>query len=169
MIRVGATKSLDVSATRAWEVIADFQNVQRFHPLVDHVDMLSDNERGVGAKRVCNFYDDTSVAEEVTQWEEGQGYTVELSDFSLPVKSATATLTVKSTGAGTSDVTFAMEFTPKFGPLGWVMGQVMMRPMMARVFSQVLAGLEHHAATGELVGEGWTPTLARANASAIAG
>lgn len=169
MIKVGLTKSLDVSATQAWEVIADFKNIQRFHPLVDHVDMLSDNERGVGAIRVCNFYDDTSVAEEVTQWKEGQGYTVELSDFSMPVKSATATLTIEGTGAGKSDVTFAMEFTPKFGPLGWVMGQVMMRPMMIRVFKQVLAGLEHHAATGELVGEGWTPTKARANASATAG
>ncbi len=169
MTKVRATKSLDVSATRAWEVIADFKNIQRFHPLVDHVDMLSDNERGVGAIRVCNFYDDTSVAEKVIRWNEGQGYTVELSDFSMPVKSATASLTIENTGAGKSDVTFAMEFTPKFGPLGWVMGQAMMRPMMTKVFNQVLAGLEHHAATGELVGEGWTPTKARANASAIAG
>ncbi len=40
---------------------------------------------------------------------------------------------------------------------------------MTKVFNQVLAGLEHHAVTGELVGEGWTPTKARANASAIAG
>ncbi len=44
-----------------------------------------------------------------------------------------------------------MDYDPKFGPVGWLMDAVMMRPMMAGMFDQVLAGLEHHLRTGEIV------------------
>lgn len=155
MTTVHTTKTLNVPATQAWEIIADFGGVHRHSSAVDYVDMRSTAERGVGATRVCHFYDKTSVTEEITDWHEGKGYTVQLSKFSMPLKEAAATLSVKDTGAGTCEATFVMEFIPKFGPLGWVMGQVLMRPMMRKVFSQVLAGLAHHAATGEDIGEGW--------------
>ena len=155
MTTVHTTKTLNVPATQAWEIIADFGGVHRHSSAVDYVDMRSTAERGVGATRVCHFYDKTSVTEEITDWHEGKGYTVQLSKFSMPLKEAAATLSVKDTGAGTCEATFVMEFIPKFGPLGRVMGQVLMRPMMRKVFSQVLAGLAHHAATGEDIGEGW--------------
>jgi carbon monoxide dehydrogenase subunit G len=155
MMKVETTKTVNVPATRAWEVIADFAHVDRCHPLVDHVDMRSKEESGVGAIRVCHFYDKTSLTEKVTDWQEGKGYTIQLSEFSMPLKEAAATLSVKDTGAGTSEVSFLMEFTPKFGPLGWVMGKLMMRPMMRKMFDLVLAGMAHHAVTGEEIGEGW--------------
>lgn len=155
-ITVKVSRSMNVTAERVWEVIADYPNVHHYHPLVDNVDLRSSTERGVGASRVCNFYDNTSVAEEVTDWQEGKSFTVELSEFSLPVKSATATMNVEATGANRSEVAIAMELTPKFGALvGWLMGTVVMRPLMRKTFKQVLAGLEHHAATGELVGKDW--------------
>ena len=152
---VKVSRSMNVTAERVWEVIADYPNVHHYHPLVANVDLRSSTERGVGASRVCNFYDNTSVAEEVTDWQEGKSFTVELSEFSLPVKSATATLNVQATGANRSQVAIAMQFTPKLGALGWLMGTVLMRPLMRKTFKQVLAGLEHHAATGELVGKDW--------------
>ena len=75
-LTVSESRSMNVAAEDVWEIIADYPNVHRFHPLVSHADMLSDTQRGVGATRVCNMYDKTSVAEEIVDWQEGKGYTV---------------------------------------------------------------------------------------------
>jgi carbon monoxide dehydrogenase subunit G len=155
MMNVKASKAVNVPVERAWEVIADFAHVDRCHPLVESVTMRSDAARGLGAIRVCNFYDKTSVAEKIVRWQEGESYTIELSEFSLPLKSAAATLSVRATGKDTSELRMLMDFTPKFGPLGWVMGKLMMRPMMTKMLNRVLAGIAQHALTGEDIGETW--------------
>ncbi len=162
MLKTKASKTVNVSANRAWEILADFESVDHFHPFVDRVELRSDAQRGVGAIRVCNFYDNTSVVEEITRWQEGETYTVQLSEFSLPLKEAAATLGVRATGAETCEVTMEMAFVPKFGPLGLIMGKLMMRPMIKKMFNQVLSAFSHHAVTGEEIGKGWKPTAATA-------
>ncbi len=169
MLNVQATKTVDVPAARAWEILADFTHVDLFHPMVKRVDMRSEAERGIGATRVCNFHDKTSVVEEITRWQEGESYTVQLSEFSLPLKEAAVTFRVRTTGTSTCEVSMAMAFTPKFGLLGTVMGKLMMRPMIKKMFGQVLAGFSHHALTGEEIGKDWKPTTAKIGAAAVHG
>jgi len=50
-----------------------------------------------------------------------------------------------------SRVTFEMSFEPKYGPLGWLMGATVMQTQFRKTLSSVLAGLETHALTGEVV------------------
>ena len=121
--------------------------------MVDTVDQLSDQATGPGAIRRCNFYDGTSVVEEITTVEQGRAFEVVLSDFSMPLKSATARMDVTLAGPVDCDVTLEMEFQAKGGILGDIMGAVMMRPMMRGMFKKVLAGLEHHVRTGEWIGK----------------
>ena len=160
MTAVSTDHTMPASADRVWVALAAFETIDTFHPLVERVTMSSQQPRGLGAIRTCHFYDGTSVDEKVLRWREGEGYEVELSNFSMPLKRAKARIEVHPDGADRSVVRFSMEYTVKWGPLGWVMGQVMMKPMMRGMFAKVLRGLEHHVRTGENVGKDWRPTAA---------
>lgn len=167
-MNVQVTRILDTTPQRAWEVLADYGNVHQFHPLVRHAEILSASDRGLGAVRVCNFYDGTSVKETVTHWQEPRSFTVNLTEGSMPLAWAEATLAVAPSENGRASVSIAMDFTPKWGPIGWMMGIVMMKPMMKRMFTKVIAGLDHHIRTGEVVGEDGSLVLSRTKASALA-
>ena len=126
MQTISKTVTMAIPATKVWEIIADFQRVDRYHPLVEKVDQIGTKETGLGAKRVCNMYDKSSVKEEITHWVEGQELTVKLTEGSFPFKSANGILQVFPSGAGHSIVTLTMEFDMKYGIVGKAMAAVMM-------------------------------------------
>ncbi|MFT7549379.1 MAG: carbon monoxide dehydrogenase subunit G [Candidatus Azotimanducaceae bacterium] len=153
MQKVIKTMTMAVPSTQVWKIISDFQRVDRYHPIVEKVDQIGTKENGLGAIRVCNFYDKGSIKEEITHWIDGQELSVKLTEGSFPFKSANATLRVESSGAEQSDVTLLMEFDMKYGALGKAMAAVMIKPMMKKMFGQVLKSLSDHASTGQLVGK----------------
>ena len=153
MTAVSATKTVRAPRSEVWAVLKDFQAGDKFHPLVESVDPVGDVAEGLHAGRRCNFYDGTSVVEKVTQWEDQRSFRVELSEFSMPLKSAASEMRLESIDADHTRVEIEMEMEVKWGFLGKIMGSVMMKPMMTKVFKQVLAGLEHHVRTGEFIGK----------------
>ena len=153
MTTVSFSHPIPVAVTEVWPALAAYEAVDRYHPLVERVSMSSEEARGLGACRTCHMYDGTSVDERVVDWQDGHGFKVELSNFSMPLKSAVAEMKVRSTGERASEGSIAMEFVVKGGPLGGVMGQLVMKPMMRRMFGQVLRSLEHHVVTGDLIGK----------------
>ncbi|MCJ8313245.1 MAG: SRPBCC family protein [Saccharospirillaceae bacterium] len=153
MQSVSKTQQIDVPATRLWEIISDFQRVDRFHPIVEKVDQIGPKESGLGAIRVCNMYDKTSIKEEIIHWIDGQELSVKLTEGSFPFKAANATIQVKPNGSGTSEVSLTMEFDMKYGIFGKLMAVVMIKPMMKKLFGRVINSLSDHALTGKLVGK----------------
>jgi hypothetical protein len=123
-----------------------------------------DAQHGDGAIRVCHFYDGASVAEKIVRWDEGRSYSVELSEFSMPLKQGTASIVVIAISSETSEIQMLMDFTPKFDLLGLLMGKLVMRPMMTKMLNQVLAGMAHYALTGEEIGEAWEEPVTSADA-----
>ncbi|MBW2255763.1 MAG: hypothetical protein JRI25_14340 [Deltaproteobacteria bacterium] len=85
---------------------------------------------------------------------------MELSEFSMPLKHATATMTLHSTNPGTSEVTIAMDYQVKYGIVVQLMDIVMIRGSMRSLLGEVLKGLEHHVLTGEVVGRDGVPAAA---------
>jgi len=83
---------------------------------------------------------------------------------SFPIHTAVAQIGVESLGDSKSRVSFKMAFKPKYGPLGWVMGKTVMANQFRKILGQVLAGLEKHALTGEIVAR--KPRTAAAPAAA---
>ena len=153
MQKISKTVTMEIPATKIWEIMADFQGVDKYHPIVERVDQIGTKETGLGAMRVCNMYDKSSVKEEITHWVERKELTVKLTEAGIPAKSANATMRVEPSGAGHSEVTLEMELDMKYGILGKAMAAVMMRPMMKKIFGKVLKGLNDHASTGQLVGK----------------
>ena len=153
MQKVSNTVTMAIPATQIWEIISDFQHVDKYHPIVEKVDQIGTKENGLGAIRVCNMYDKSSIKEEITHWIDGQEFSVKLTEGSFPFKSANATMWVKPSGTKNSDVTLEMEFDMKYGVLGKAMAAVMIKPMMNKMFGKVLKSLSDHASTGQLVGK----------------
>ncbi|NRB40194.1 MAG: SRPBCC family protein [Pseudomonadales bacterium] len=153
MIKVAKTVLINASDKDLWNIIADVGGIHNFHPLVDKSPLLSTNAQGLGATRRCEFYDGTSVVEEVVEWEEGKKLSLALSKFSMPFESAVGTMSVESAGNNASHVTLQMDFKVKYGFIGKIMGLIMMKPFMKMVFAKVLKGLNDHATTGLLVGK----------------
>ena len=47
MVKAHIERVVDVPVERAWEIISDFSNVHKIHPLVGTVDQLSENGKGL--------------------------------------------------------------------------------------------------------------------------
>lgn len=94
MITTERSIDIEAPADRVWAVLGRFMHIDDFHPRVSKVDVLSDATTGVGASRRCHFKDGTSVIEKVIDWQDGRAYRAELSEFSLPLNKAIATLKV---------------------------------------------------------------------------
>ncbi len=153
------TKSVTINAptSRIWDAIKDVGYVHNWHPVVEASPVLSDNASGLGASRRCEMYDGSSVVETVTELTEGRRVVLELSDFSLPLNNASASITLDPVDDGTTRVTMEMNYEVKYGPAGWLMDQMMMKRMMGSLFLKVLGGLDHHVRTGEYVGKDFKP------------
>ncbi|MFT4716418.1 MAG: ribosome-associated toxin RatA of RatAB toxin-antitoxin module [Paracoccaceae bacterium] len=146
------TKRYNVSASKVWAALADFGNVNKWHFSVENSPMIDGTSFGLGAKRTCNFYDGSSVVEEIVEFHEGEKFIVEITEFSMPLKSLIAATKVRALDDTTCDITIEMDFVVKGGPFGVVMGALMVKPMMRKVAKKLLDGLAYHAATENVVG-----------------
>jgi len=147
------TIKVNVPAAKIWQVIEDFSSVERFATTIKTSPIVNDISSGLGAKRLCTFNDGSSLVEEIIEFQEGQGFRMALSEFSLPLKSMYAEMRVKEIDANSSEIYMSSDFVVKAGPLGWLMGFLVMGPMMKGVFKKLMTCLAYHTATGERIGE----------------
>ncbi len=136
-----------------WKVLDDYGTVYRYNPAVESSELLSDKKTGLGARRVCHFYDGSSLKEAIIKYVPNQGYSFMLSDFSLPLKRATTHFQLAPLHTDTCLLSVTIEFEPKFGPLGWLMAKLLMRPMLTKALNGLTKGLDDYMTSGQLVGE----------------
>ena len=151
MQQASATRHVHASPDQVWSIVSDVTTVARYHPSVKTADLLTPSPTGIGAARRCNFYDGTDVREEVVEVEEGSRVKLALSEFSLPMKSIEAESRIAPTGDRHADVTFTVYYQVKYGPLGQLMGATVVKKQLSAMTARVVAGLDHHLKTGELV------------------
>jgi len=142
---------VNVSAEKIWAVLQDFASVEKFAPEIKSSPIVNDTTTGVGAKRKCTFNDGSSLVEEIVEYNEGEGYTMELSEHTLPLKSMLAQMKVKAIDEHSSEITMSADFVVKGGPFGWLMGQFLMRSVLKGVFKKVMTGLAYYVVTGNAI------------------
>ncbi len=142
---------VNIPAAKIWQALQDFSRVEQFAATITSSPIVGDITSGVGAKRLCTFSDGSSLVEEIIEFQEGQGYKMELSEYSLPLKSMFSEMRVNAIDANSCEIFMSADFVVKAGPLGWVMGHFIMRPVMKSVFKKVMSGLAYHCATGKVV------------------
>ena len=160
MQQASAIRTVHASPAEVWAIVSDVSSVVRWHPSVATADLLSASATGMGATRRCNFYDGSSVREEVCELEEGGRVRLRLSEYSAPMKKLEAEFRLAPGADGQTEVTFELFYEVKWGLVGQLMGATMVKKELTGVATKVLAGLGHHVATGELVGQDFKPAAA---------
>lgn len=157
MSTVSIDRTLDQPLHAVWAAFDDFGGVYRFHPFVER-SPLADNTpaEGLGAERVCHFYDGNHVRERVTGRDPLRSLDVEITEGSMPLRCANAHIELHPEGTGTR-VRMTMRYEPSMGVLGKVMDRLMMRRKFAQLLTTVLAALDEHLRTGETIGKGFRP------------
>lgn len=135
-----------------WDKLSDVGNVSIFHPMVEKSSLIGGGKCGLGAKRVCNFYNGKGyVEEEVTGWNEGQSLSIAIRKGTMPLKTAVVHFDLREVTANSTSLTMAVVFEVKWGLLG-LMITPMMKIMMKKMLGGVLDGLETHLKTGRHIG-----------------
>ena len=163
MVKVHVERIIDVPIERAWEILADYSNVQKIHPLVKTVDQVtSDKDRGVGAIRQCNMYDGNKAVEKIVEWDErNHSYVLKLIDSSLPMKSILVELSAAPHGYSKSKLIAEMTLKAKFGFLGKIMERLVMKPQLGNAIGNLFAGVESYDKDGMEIQNGFkAPTPA---------
>ncbi|WP_171176223.1 SRPBCC family protein [Ruegeria sp. HKCCD8929] len=149
MIHHERSRDIDARPEAVWAVLSRFMHIDEFAPQVKSVDTLTNGEDGIGSKRRCHFENDTSLVEEVTNWQVNRGYSVELSDMAaMPLHEAHAAIAIEPLANDKSRVIWSMDYRMKYGPFGWLMGQTLMKAMMGRILDANLEGLAHRVNSG---------------------
>lgn len=144
MNKVTVAQDIPVPSERVWSALADFGNIDRFHPGLTDAALKGEQASGVGAVRQCNFKGGGHIVEKVTDWSDGSSYTIEVTETSLPLKRAKTTMSVTAVDANKSRVSMTIEYVPKYGLIGAVMNALMMREAMLTQMRGVLGGLSAH-------------------------
>ena len=145
------TIKVNVQASKIWEVLKDFGGVENFAVEITTSPIINNIKSGIGAKRKCTFTNGSSMVEEITEYKEGKGFKMDISEYSLPLNSMVSEIWVKEIDSKNSEIYMATDFVVKGGPLGWLMGALMMKPMMKGVFKNLMTGLAFYSVTGKRV------------------
>ncbi len=151
------TLKVNVPAEKVWQVLEDYSSIEKFAMTIKSSGSVNDISSGLGAKRSCTFNDGSSLVEEIIEYQVGQGYKMDLSNHSMPLKSMQSEMKVTAIDEDSSEIYMSADFVVKGGPLGWVMGQLIMRPVMKAIFKKVMTGLAYHSVTGKLISEKLPP------------
>jgi len=147
------TLKVNVPAEKVWKVLEDYNNIEKFAMTIKTSASANEISSGLGAKRTCTFNDGSSLVEEIIEYQGGQGYKMDISNHSMPLKSMQSEMKVTPIDENSSEIYMSADFVVKGGPLGWVMGQLIMQPVMKSIFKKVMTGLAYHSLTGEIISE----------------
>lgn len=161
MANITVKRTVEATNDRVWKLLNDFGSIHRYHSGVQTSPITDGTPAsGVGSERVCNLYDGNHLTERVVESEAGKRLVIDVVDTSMPMKTASGSFDLRPAGEGKTEVTMTMDYVLKFGPLGMIMDKLMLERSMTRALDALLAGLDQHLQTGELIGKGWKPTVA---------
>lgn len=138
---------VNAPARDTWASWDDFANINAFTPNLRRSSLIDDRaSSGLGAQRLCELADGRNyLRERITAYVPGHMMDVEIYESTLPLKSASARVTVSPVTDHQSRVSFTFRFEPAMGLLGR-----MMVPMMKARFARMLRKmLEENAALVE--------------------
>ena len=142
MADVTVNRTVNAPVADVWAAWDDFGAIERFNPNLKASYLIGDSAdqgppTGVGATRQCDLKDGRNhIRERIVDYAPERRMVVDIYDGTMPLESATATITFEPTAAERTRVTMRMDFRPKFGPLG-----TLMVPMMKPQFRRMLQGL----------------------------
>jgi uncharacterized protein YndB with AHSA1/START domain len=155
------TRTLKHPVKQVWALLDDFGGIHRWSAGVKSSPINAGTpEHGVGSERHCSLYDGNSIQERVTESVDQQRLALEVFKSSMPLKRGSALFELAPTAEGGTQLSMTFDYDMKYGILGKAMDALMVRKSMEGSLTRLLAALDEHLATGDLISEGWTPVKA---------
>ena len=122
--------------------------------MVESSPVTNGQDTGLGAERRCELYNGTKANEEITSFNpERRNLVITVHKPAPPMEAMTGGFTVTPRGDSSCEVRANMEY----GLIGGALGEEEvdgLRAMMDGVVESVLKGLDDHAVTGAIIGNG---------------
>lgn len=142
---------INLPANQIWQVLDNYGDIKKFALTIQSSEIVGELTTGLGAKRKCTFNDGSSLVEEITEYKQGEGYKMKLSEHSMPVKRMVSEMKVTPIDSNSCQLYMSTDFEMKGGIIGKLIGTLLMKPMMKGIFRKIMTGLAYHTKTGEVV------------------
>lgn len=139
---------IEAPKDRVWEVLSDLGSIYKWNPGIAHSFTTSDEARGENATRQCDLPNGGFLRERAFNWSEGEGFTIEIYETSLPLKESFVDFRATPEGDGTV-VKLKMDYKLKFGPIGALMDAAFAGRQARNGMADLLAGLKDYVETGK--------------------
>lgn len=125
-----------------WETLADLEGVSQWNPAVDAAECISDQRRGLGARRRCYMHPSGWMVESVSEWEPEEviAFTIENAP---PIRTGLGRFVLSEDGADTR-LQAGFEYEVRYGPLGPVIDRLIVHRQLSSAWSEGMAGLRRH-------------------------
>jgi len=139
---------IDASREQVWAVLSDLGSIYKWNPSIAHSHTTSDEATGENAMRQCDLPNGGFLRERAFNWSEGEGYTIEVYETSLPLKESFVDFRAMSEGDGTV-VKLKMDYKLKFGPVGALLDAAFAGRQARSGMAELLTGLKDYVETGK--------------------
>ncbi len=139
---------IEAPKERVWEVLSDLGSIYKWNPGITHSFTTSDEAKGENAMRQCDLPDGGFLRERAFNWSEGEGFTIEIYETSLPLKESFVDFRATPEGEATV-VNLKMDYKLKFGPIGALMDAAFAGRQARNGMADMLAGLKDYVETGK--------------------
>ena len=140
-MKIHVQKPIKARTEVLWKYLADFSNIDTFHPFLRRSNEISNHESaGRGMERACYLRDGSFLKEKVVDWREGTYYTVEMTETSLPMTRAKTTIGISQIDCETSLGYMLIDLKPKnwlVRPFLFFLFQFVLGPLLLRGLAQV--------------------------------
>ena len=139
---------IEAPKERVWEVLSDLGSIYKWNPGITHSFTTSDVATGENAMRQCDLPDGGFLRERAFNWSEGECFTIEIYETSLPLKESFVDFRATPEGEATV-VNLKMDYKLKFGPIGALMDAAFAGRQARNGMADMLAGLKDYVETGK--------------------
>ena len=139
---------IEAPKERVWEVLSDLGSIYKWNPGITHSYTTSDAATGENAMRQCDLPDGGFLRERAFNWNEGEGFTINVYETSLPMKESFVDFRATAEGEATV-VKLKMDYKLKFGPVGALLDAVFVGRQARKGMTDLLTGLKEYVETGK--------------------
>ncbi|MGH9978420.1 MAG: SRPBCC family protein [Nitrososphaeraceae archaeon] len=140
--------SINAPKEKVWEILADFSGIRKWAPSVTNSTLTTSNNSGPGCERSCEIQNIGSIRERVAEWNEGEGYKVEVATIpGTPVKSGFTSWLLRSKGNQT-----IARILSYFELMGTEEEKNVFLEDSPQLLKSSLMGLKRYAETGQRIG-----------------
>ncbi len=108
MTKVSVSKTINVSAEKAWKKLSTFRGIEEYSPIAKS----ETHGEGAGAKRTCYMPDGAAIHEVLNKVDESSmEFQYEITDGPFPISSYVSDVKVTPKSENSCEITWACEFT----------------------------------------------------------